>query len=1230
MSAPTEEEARVARELREIVIDTSATDMAERSVVAPDIRREVYRLHRNLGHPEKKTFLRAMKHAGVRVEVLKYIRDEFECPICSRRQRPSSHRPGHLSREMGFNEVIGIDLMFFRKLILLNCLCWGTGYQWVEPLPDKKAETVTAALMTSWIGHYGTPKIIVADQGGEFAGKHFVDTLSDAGVIVHFVDVRSPWQNGRTEKAGGVFKDKLAAVIDEAGVVDGQEMRIAIAETVWTRNQHYDRSGYTPHQRVFGSTPRVPASLLTDDAIDTHMLLDGASDSWHRSLQIRAAARRAWMEHQDKAAVQRAARANTRTADSKPLAAGDTVFVWRETADFRGWAGPGVIIAENANGRSLWVSLRGFLIKASREQVRNATPEEHLGAELVKVVSKEMLEGLESGSIRNYRDIEGEGLPEESPGVVGAGPSRKRPLDTIDEGLDEYEPSPVEDVNNAAEEREAPPGPDAPGESLGDSVMEEQSTAAPSDLAGISQPPSRRLSTVRADSEDQGENYGPSLEPSRMPTSTRPMPYPFSNATPSWPRPSSASTYMEVFMTGKDGAMEVDPKRRRALPGNRYVPTASAKYNFEAENSMALFSNRDKLFYLTKKKESPGQVEFRELTSEEKKIFRKSRAKEVKSLLDSGAITILSVEESIKFAREHPDHVLTSRYVDRWKPEDGVTFPKDFDMANITPDFKAKLGPKSRWCVVGWQDPMIHAVERSAPTPLTISMYLFMQMSASRSWPAWVKDVKTAFLQGRPTTRKQKLACKMPADETFEGYDGRQLIRLETEVYGLVSGPAWWRRSLLELLVKELGYRVNPYDRCVLTLDGNSDDEDHELDHTLGPLRCLKVREPLKRTQGIIVVEVDDLLEAGGPRHRQLMEKLENKVRFGKIQCLRDQPEGTSYAGRRIYQDQNWGFRYTMDDYIDQRLKPVRCDRKILKKDSDNTRINDGEEAQLRGTVAAINWVAREGRPDASAAASIYSGCFGKATVSDIHKVNDVVYKLKSHPLSLKVHPIKESEIRHFVVADSSFDPKGLEKPQHGWLQGVTTSALNAGKVAMVSLLGWRSRRMRRKAGNTLLCEGISLSTALGALERQSAMWLSFTVSHFDPRQMAQDEDEERGLHGEGTVILEENQNHVDPLAVAVVDAKSLYDASVNDQSTGEDDRAALEIAIIKDSLSKLHGRLRWIPHNANPADHLTKAIGAHEQPLMQFMLSASFSIEEEHEVLDRGKQSAFRMKSKA
>ena len=79
---------------------------------------------------------------------------------------------------------------------------------------------------------------------------------------------------------------------------------------------------------------------------------------------------------------------------------------------------------------------------------------------------------------------------------------------------------------------------------------------------------------------------------------------------------------------------------------------------------------------------------------------------------------------------------------------------------------------------------------------------------------------------------------------------------------------------------------MNVYDRCILTLDdepGNS-------------------KEHPRPTQGIILVEVDDLLEAGGDRHRQKMAELNKRLRFGKAVTLVDHPEGAAYAGRRIMQ----------------------------------------------------------------------------------------------------------------------------------------------------------------------------------------------------------------------------------------------------------------------------------------------------------------------------------------
>ena len=102
---------------------------------------------------------------------------------------------------------------------------------------------------------------------------------------------------------------------------------------------------------------------------------------------------------------------------------------------------------------------------------------------------------------------------------------------------------------------------------------------------------------------------------------------------------------------------------------------------FRTEDAVGMYSNADKCVYLTKAKTSPGQVDFKSLNAKHKEVFQKARAKEVQSLLDNKAIKILSVEESRAFRAKFPDHVLPSRYVDRWKPNGDkfAVLPEAFD-----------------------------------------------------------------------------------------------------------------------------------------------------------------------------------------------------------------------------------------------------------------------------------------------------------------------------------------------------------------------------------------------------------------------------------------------------------------------------------------------------------------------------------------------------------------------
>ena len=938
------------------------------------------------------------------------------------------------------------------------------------------------------------------------------------------------------------------------------------------------------------------------------------------------------MKRQDKEAVQRASRARMRTTDVKPLHAGQWIYVFRDNPSYRGWVGPGVLIAEASGHGSWWVSLRGRLWKASREQLRPATPEEELGAELVLELSKEMLEKLAHPGQIAYQDITREEVPNEE---TDEELLRLFRVSEVAPGEQSLEEPPLAESVADTSGREST---EAPGEENLESTMDlgdgqSRRTSVVEDL-------SRRVSVAEAAQPVEAMPQVPEAEPMQtepvllridegihgpMPfrrpiTSTpRPGPYPFVEAPPSLPPPPGRSYYVEVINFDRSEDLSVMNVAGPFIGATwRYSREHQGKVlqqhphyagSFDRTEAEASFSIRDKCMYVTKAKTSFGQVEFKHLQAEEKELFRQSRKKEVDSLVANGAVKILSIEESEEFRRQFPKQVIESRFVDRYKPKviDKQTLENYKKKAiqdghlDSVPLEQDHTSPKSRWCVVGWLDPDVHEVERSSPTPLSSSLYCCLQLAAARKWKTRIKDVKTAFLQSLPTTRSRKLACRQPRDESLPGLHPQQLLLLMTEVYGLVSGPSWWRRSLLSVATGTLGYKLNEYDKCVLTLPSSS-------------------TSPTAKTEGFMVIEVDDIAEGGGTQH-------EEKLKFGKIDDLYGNPEGTTYAGRHIRQCKDFSFEHHMDEYIYTRLEPVKLSRRVLKKDAQQVKLDEKEKTQFRGLIASLNWTAREGRPDAAAAASILAATFPDPTVANVMSGNDVVRHLKLFPIKLKIHAIPENNLRNLLIADAAFDTSGKEKSQHGWLLGYTDETMNQGQKAPVSLMQWRSKRLRRKAASSMLCESISLSAASGALERQDAFMDSIRFSNFNPRSRQKQEDLQMEVMGKSTVFAKESKAFRDPRSIVVMDAKALFDGLCSEQSSGDDDRSALEIAIIKESILAVQGRPRWIPHNENPADALTKVEGAHAQPLLRLLQSNQFQIEEEDDVLQRGRQSESRLK---
>ena len=169
-------------------------------------------------------------------------------------------------------------------------------------------------------------------------------------------------------------------------------------------------------------------------------------------------------------------------------------------------------------------------------------------------------------------------------------------------------------------------------------------------------------------------------------------------------------------------------------------------------------------------------------------------------------------------------------------------------------------------------------------------------------------------MQGDPSVRDEPLYAT-PPPEGLPGVPEGALIRLDREEYGLVSGMSGWRSRIVSQL-KEEGYEMNVYEPCLFSkfavreepaVDGGS----------IAPGEFV----------GCVLLEVDDHLMGGpGKAHHESMERLRQRIKFGKWhRLLQDVP--SFFGGRHFTQLRERSFKVGMTRFIQERLRPISLPR---------------------------------------------------------------------------------------------------------------------------------------------------------------------------------------------------------------------------------------------------------------------------------------------------------------
>ena len=181
-------------------------------------------------------------------------------------------------------------------------------------------------------------------------------------------------------------------------------------------------------------------------------------------------------------------------------------------------------------------------------------------------------------------------------------------------------------------------------------------------------------------------------------------------------------------------------------------------------------------FYLSRR--NTDEVSWNPLSAEDRTQFSEAIETEWQGVLDFKAVTIIDPTQADVIQEKQCERVISSRLVLRWKETDT--------------GYKAK----ARWCVHGFKDPDIHEIERSCPTPELSSINVTLQILASTSSEGTLADGEKVFMQGDPSVRVEPLHAT-PPPEGLPGVPEGALIRLDREIYGLVSGMSGWRSRIV-------------------------------------------------------------------------------------------------------------------------------------------------------------------------------------------------------------------------------------------------------------------------------------------------------------------------------------------------------------------------------------------------------------------------------------------------
>ena len=142
------------------------------------------------------------------------------------------------------------------------------------------------------------------------------------------------------------------------------------------------------------------------------------------------------------------------------------------------------------------------------------------------------------------------------------------------------------------------------------------------------------------------------------------------------------------------------------------------KWIFTARDAEAHWAPAENSFFVKKAKRPGDEIDIRKLHPELQKRWTDpggAREKEWKKINVEGATKVWRGKEAAELRRKYADRIIRSRWHEKWK-DMGDEYENGIDL-NRHPEIRACEEAKSRWILLGFEDPDITNLNRTFPLP---------------------------------------------------------------------------------------------------------------------------------------------------------------------------------------------------------------------------------------------------------------------------------------------------------------------------------------------------------------------------------------------------------------------------------------------------------------------------------------------------------------------------------